>query len=560
MTFANGTIKLDGSGNDNVLNQSGDVIDGRSVLTATGLGMVYIGPSGTATFSAVAAPPQLGQANIAAGTSGNVTMNPGTPVSVTLQGKLGTGAYTSTLLVTTGQPISLQVSLPDIAGNLTPLGSSSLGLTFAGAPLTGGTPPNPTVTDNSNTPLEFGQTTTLDFSTGQSAVTGGGANGLLTLYQVGTYTITATGSSVLTPPDGGLVVTVTPGPLAQLDLQLATPQVNGQQFTGSNTLTMRDAFGNELTDRENSGGNVVFTVPTSMTSTITFAGSEDDNQLETKDFSGGVANLGTPSPPFEGITYTGLAGLATIQAQAGAVTGTAVVTITHGPFAQLDLQLASPQTNTLEFTGTNTLTVRDVSGNPVTDWNTGGSDAVFSVLPPTSGSVGFAGGGGSDHLSASVFVNGVATLGAGGAGLIYTGEATTATIQSQVGSITDTADVDINAGPLTQLDLQLTSPQTNTLPFTGTNTLTLRDVSGNILTDRTPSDPNVVFTSSTGLITFTTSSSVSNHLIPADFSSGTVALGTGGMGMVYDGSGGSVVIQAEADVVTKTATITINSP
>ena len=690
LTFTTGTIQLAGSGDDNVLNEDNDVVNGTAVLTMTGLGMVYMGLPGTATFTAAAAPQQAGQANIAAGTSGNVTINSGPPTNVTLQGALGAEAYASALSVEAGKPISLQVSLRDAAGNLTPPGPSSFDLTFVGALPSGGV--TPTVTNNGGAQISFGQPTTLNLTGGVSAVADG-ANGSLRLYKAGVYTITATGTGVVTPPGSALVVTVTPGPLAQLDLQLTSPQTNTAQFKGTNTLTVRDAFGNTLENWSTSGSvNVTFTVPASS-ATIQFANLSGSNQLPPGQFSAGVANL---SEFNKGMVYTGPAGPATIQAQAGVVTGTADVEIRAGPLHHMDLQLTSPQTVTQAFVETNTLTVRDVSGNPLTDWSSSGTNVNFSVTSP-GGSVTFSGSGGNSVLEPVDFTTGRANLSAGSAGMVYSGTVGLATIQAQTGSLTTNAGVTMNPGspaevtlrggfgagpytnaalsveagqpislqvslrdaannltplgaanfdltfagvlttgvtppdptvtnnggalvafgqpatlgfnggvstvtpagangrltlyeagvytitatgtgvatspdgefvvtvtpgPLAQLDLQLTELQTNTQEFVGTNRLTVLDSYGNVLKNWSSGPTDIVFavTSPSGpTIDFANSTLGSgNLLLPAAFTAGVANLSTGFAGMVYSGTVGLATIQAQSGSVVATADVTIN--
>ncbi len=554
-----GTIRLINSSNTNVLNQPGDVTGGVANLSNIGLGMLYVGTTGTGWFTATAAPPSTEQFAVSPATSNNVTITPGTPVSVTLNGRVATsGPYSPTLSIQAGAPIELQTSLFDVLGNPTVNGSFTL--TFTGATTNGTTtPPDPTVTDSSGTVTAFATGVPLTYANGVSLASAG-ANGVLRLYETGVYTIVASGAGVTTPSGQGLVVTVLSGPLAKLDLQLTSPQTNTESFVGSsNTLTVRDAYDNVLTDWENGSANVSFTVPSSVTSTVIFLNSNSQSSfLEPEDFINGVALLDDDFHLY--MNYTGLAGSRAIQAQSGAVTGTATITINPGPMTQMSLSLTSPQTNTEAFVGTNMLTLRDVSGNVVTGWGSGSTNVEFSVTSPVTSSVVFSESSGSNLLVPGDFSGGTAMLGVGGAGLVYTGLAGPATIQAQVGAVTTTAGVTINAGPLAQMSLSLTTLQTNTQEFVGANTLTLRDVSGNMLSGWGGSSTNVEFSvtsSVTASVVF--SGSNDSNLLPSYFTDGVATLGAGGAGMVYTGLAGPATIQAQVGAVATSAGVTINA-
>ncbi|WP_161566880.1 hypothetical protein, partial [Aquirufa nivalisilvae] len=64
---------------------------------------------------------------------------------------------------------------------------------------------------------------------------------------------------------------------SKLVVSLTSPQINGTAFTGTNTLTAQDAYGNTVTSFNASGTNV--TVTSTLTGTISGLGSGVDNVL-----------------------------------------------------------------------------------------------------------------------------------------------------------------------------------------------------------------------------------------------------------------------------------------
>ncbi|MHA8100194.1 hypothetical protein VR479_12955, partial [Aquirufa aurantiipilula] len=79
--------------------------------------------------------------------------------------------------------------------------------------------------------------------------------------------VVATDGSVTTSGSDRLSVTVSPATFSKLALSLAGPQTNGIAFSGTNSLTALDAYGNVVTGFDASGNNV--TVTTSLTGSIT---------------------------------------------------------------------------------------------------------------------------------------------------------------------------------------------------------------------------------------------------------------------------------------------------
>ncbi|MHA8054295.1 hypothetical protein, partial [Aquirufa sp. OSTEICH-129A] len=93
--------------------------------------------------------------------------------------------------------------------------------------------------------------------------------------------------------------------MTKLAVSLASPQINGTAFTGTNTLTAQDAYGNTATGFDASANNV--TVTNSLGGTVTGLGSGGTNVLnQAGDFTSGVANLTS-----DGMIYTGTGGAGT---------------------------------------------------------------------------------------------------------------------------------------------------------------------------------------------------------------------------------------------------------
>ncbi|MHA8088653.1 hypothetical protein, partial [Aquirufa sp. Wall-65K1] len=85
---------------------------------------------------------------------------------------------------------------------------------------------------------------------------------------------------------------------------LASPQINGSNFTGTNTLTAQDAFGNTVTTFSAATTNV--TVTSTLTGTISGLGSGANNILnQAGNFNSGVANLTSLGMRFTGTSGAG---------------------------------------------------------------------------------------------------------------------------------------------------------------------------------------------------------------------------------------------------------------
>src|SRR5207249_5798356 len=111
----------------------------------------------------------------------------------------------------------------------------------------------PTVSDKDGVPVGFGNDTAITFTDGISS-----AGGSMALYKAETTIINVTDGTTF--DDFSFSVTVGTGPFAQFGWSLTSPQTNTVAFTGANTLTAQDAYGNTVTDFDASTDAVTLTV------------------------------------------------------------------------------------------------------------------------------------------------------------------------------------------------------------------------------------------------------------------------------------------------------------
>ncbi len=101
-------------------------------------------------------------------------------------------------------------------------------------------------------------------------------------------------------------MTVSPGALSKFAFVLAGSQNNGAPFTGTNTLTAEDAYGNAVTDFAASGDHVTITANSPLSGTVSGLGSGLNNILnQAGDFTNGVANLTALGMKYTGVAATG---------------------------------------------------------------------------------------------------------------------------------------------------------------------------------------------------------------------------------------------------------------
>ncbi|MDF0694904.1 hypothetical protein, partial [Aquirufa ecclesiirivi] len=173
-----------------------------------------------------------------------------------------------------------------------------------------------TARDKDLADINFGTATVVTFSSGVGTA-------LVKLYKAETAQLVATQASVTTSGADRLSVTVSAATYSKLAVSLATPQITGTAFTGTNTLTAQDAYGNTVASFDASANNV--TVTTSLTGAIT--GLSGTNKLSSAgDFTAGVANL-TSQLIFTGTVGTGTF---TFTPQSGTAVTSGTVQINSG--------------------------------------------------------------------------------------------------------------------------------------------------------------------------------------------------------------------------------------
>ncbi|MHA8062375.1 hypothetical protein PQG22_13995, partial [Aquirufa beregesia] len=69
----------------------------------------------------------------------------------------------------------------------------------------------------------------------------------------------ATDGTINSTSGGTLNVTVSASTMTKLAVSLASPQTNGTAFTGTNTLTAQDAYGNTATGFNANTNNITVT-------------------------------------------------------------------------------------------------------------------------------------------------------------------------------------------------------------------------------------------------------------------------------------------------------------
>ncbi|WP_205753197.1 hypothetical protein, partial [Aquirufa beregesia] len=110
---------------------------------------------------------------------------------------------------------------------------------------------------------------------------------------------------------------------------MSDPQTSGTAFTGTNTLTAQDAYGNTVTGFSAVTNNV--TVTSSLTGTITGL-SGTDKLSSAGDFSSGVANLSSLGLKFTG---TSGSGTFTFSPATGAPVTSGSITLNSGAATKL---------------------------------------------------------------------------------------------------------------------------------------------------------------------------------------------------------------------------------
>jgi hypothetical protein len=415
--------------------------------------------------------------------NGNPT-NPSSNTTITLSKATGSGSLSGVLtgtIATSGNSVTIATPVYSAADIMTLTASATAGMTSLAAVTSGNisfaagsattmavnagnsqsaisgtavaTSPSVIVKDASNNPVS-GITITFAVASG-----GGSATGLSTttnssgIATVGSWTLgTTAGTNTLTATGSGLsgspvtfTATGTAGALDHFTLILNTPQTNGVAFTGTNTLTAQDGYGNIVTTFSAASDHVTLTPNSPLTGTL--SGLSGTNILTgAGDFTSGVANLTTL-----GLTYTGNSATGTITAtSASGKTGTSSsVTITAGSGSIMSVNAGNSQSaiSGAAVATSPSVIVKDASNNPVS-----GITITFAVA---------SGGGSATGLSTTTNSSGIATVGSWTLGTTAGTNTLTATGSGLSGSpVTFTATG--TAGTATQLAIQTGNSQSAT--------------------------------------------------------------------------------------------------
>ncbi|MFL0163400.1 beta strand repeat-containing protein, partial [Aquirufa salirivi] len=456
-----GVVSGLGSGGNNVLNQAGDFVSGIADLTS--LGIRYTGVTGTGTYTFTS-------------TTGGVT---GSDVVLISAGAATRLVVTGNSTQTAGGSQVITITAKDASGNTDLTYSGSKSLTFSGASSSINPVTVPTVAGTN-----FGSSTSLTF-------TNGVATASMIVYHAESALVSVTDGSISAAGADRLSLTVGESSFTKLAVSLTSPQTNGSGFTGTNTLTAQDAYGNAVTNFNAATNNV--TVTSSLTGAVTgFSGGNVMNSIGS--FVNGVSNL-TGALIFSGTTGSGTF---TFTPASGTAATSSSITMNAG--AATKLVVTGTGTQTAGGSQTVTVTAKDASGNTATTY-TGAKSITFSgaLASPSPATTPTVAGTNFGTATSMTFTAGVAT----GSMILYKAEAaavnaTDGTINSNTGG---TLAVTVSESSMTKLAVSLTSPQINGTAFTGTNTLTAQDAYGNTVTGFSAAGNNItVSTTLTGAI------------------------------------------------------------
>ncbi|MHA8068035.1 beta strand repeat-containing protein, partial [Aquirufa ecclesiirivi] len=342
-----GTVSGLGSGANNVLNQAGDFTSGVADLTAQG--MIYTGTSGTGTFTFT---PASGTAI----TSGSTVVNPGAATKLVIT---GTGTQTA------GSSQNITLRAYDVSGNIATSYTGDKSLTFSGANVSSSPATNPTVTDKNAAAINFGTATVITFTNGEASSVP------MSLYKVESATVSVTDGSISSTGGDNLSVAVSAATFNKLAVSLSGPQVNGSPFTGTNTLTAQDAYGNTVTTFAANTNNV--TVTSSLTGTVSGLGSGINHILnQAGDFVSGVANLTSLGMKFTG---TSGSGTFTFTPVSGTAATSSSITVNAGAATKLSIDASTSFTAGVGEVVA--IIAQDASGNTATSY-TGAKNITFS--------------------------------------------------------------------------------------------------------------------------------------------------------------------------------------
>ncbi|MFL0160989.1 T9SS type B sorting domain-containing protein [Aquirufa salirivi] len=391
-----------------------------------------------------------------------------------------------------GRSQVLTIAIQDTLGNALSNFSGNLEVIFSGANASLTNSVKPIVYNQLNTPISFGYRTALYFE-------GGIAHAQLTLYRAELAAIGAKemGTNVIPLDENKLSIQVKAADLYQLVPALESPQYTRQIFSGTNTLTAKDEYGNVCL--EFNAANNPITLSLTSDGSVGFKSLSNTKILSrTTDFSQGIANLSQL-----GLYYSGLEGNKSFV-----FTSKTGITVTINP-VQL---VKSAQSVFLQISGNSTqiagesswfqIQALDANNELVTDYAGsksllffGAGITIANQYVPTI----------QDSLSniqvefgkpvLVQFIGGKARVKMN----LFLAETAFLTTRESIntGAIAgDSWAIQVRANKVAQLVSSISSPQTNGRPFVGVNTLTIKDAYGNICLDFDASKTPIMVTTS----------------------------------------------------------------
>ncbi len=332
--------------------------------------------------------------------------------------------------------------------------------------------------------------------------------------------------------------TILAGSLSEFLLNFASSQRNRVAFTGTNTITAVDSFGNIITNFDASADNLTLSSSPSGLDINGLDGVSEDQLISAGDFVDGIADI-------SGLIYVQASSLGnytfTATAVSGAVGTSSTVTITAGVLNYFEWSLSTPQRIAIGFTGTNTLTAKDADGFTVIDFDASTQNVTITESLG-SGSVSGLGSGGNNILDqSSDFTSGVADL---TGVMIYTGLVGDHQFSAVSGSANDTSSiVSFTYGDLDYFNLVFNSPQSNDEWFSSA-TITALDAGGNSVENFDASVNNVTISASNGVMSINgRTSAVLDQGV--DFVNGVADLS--GSQIKFTGTAGSQTITADSN-------------
>ncbi|MDE2215176.1 MAG: hypothetical protein KGJ61_08700 [Candidatus Omnitrophica bacterium] len=393
-----------------------------------------------------------------------VTVSPAAAASLTLSAASGS--------ITAGATDQLTITAYDTYGNVATGYTGDKTFTFSGANTIGSY--HPTVTDKTNSAVNFGTSETLTFTNGVST-----AGGLMTLYKVQSASITAT-DGIFT--SNAANVSVTPSSAVSLGLSANS----GSMLAGNTnqlTITAYDTYGNVATSYSGDK-SVSFSGATNIgayypTVTDKSGALKTFGTSTTITFTNGVSSAG-------GLMTLYKAGATSISATIGSMT-TNGVSVTVSPAAAASLTLSAASNSiTAGATDQLTITAYDTYGNTATSY----AGAKAFTFSGASGSPDGTSPTVTDNASSAIhfgtvenltFTNGVSTAG----GLMTLYDAQTAAVSATNGTFTsNTVSVTVSASAAASLTLTAAG---STMPAGSTDQLTVTayDTYGNVASSYT---------------------------------------------------------------------------